>query len=43
MSRAAGDSAAAQGPLPVTRKVIVSPQPVPRVPYDAVDPAQTPR
>jgi hypothetical protein len=40
MSQAAGDSAAAaNGPLPVAKEVIVAPQPAPKVPYDA--PAQT--
>jgi hypothetical protein len=35
MSTAAGESAAVNAPLPVTRRVIVAPQPPPHVPYDA--------
>jgi hypothetical protein len=41
MSQAAGDSAAAaNGPLPLAKEVIVAPQPAPKVPYDAPAPTQ---
>ncbi len=41
MSQAAGDSvAAANGPLPVAKEVIVAPQPALKVPYDAQTPTK---
>jgi len=41
MSQAAADSgAAAKGPLPLAKEVIVAPQPAPKVPYNTPSPTQ---